>query len=116
MMTRAQRLTYGDGLDPAHQHAYMWAWKPHYYSHELSYYNYPYAFGQLFGLGLYSIYGERGSQFFDDYRQFLRDTGQGSAAQLAERFGIQLGQPLFWQKSMQVIEARVDRYSALAEG
>jgi pepF/M3 family oligoendopeptidase len=114
MMTRAQRLTYGDGLDPAHQHAYMWAWKPHYYSHELSYYNYPYAFGQLFGLGLYSIYGERGSRFFDDYRQFLRDTGQGSAAQLAERFGIKLGQPLFWQKSMQVIEARVDRYSALA--
>jgi len=112
-MTRAQQETYGDGLDPAHQHAYMWAWKPHYYSQELSYYNYPYAFGQLFGLGLYSIYREQGAEFFDAYRIFLRDTGQGSAAQLAGRFGIRLDKPDFWRKSMQVIEGRIDRYIEL---
>ncbi len=113
IMTRAQQETYGDGLDPAHQHAYMWAWKPHYYSQELSYYNYPYAFGQLFGLGLYSIYREQGAEFFDAYRIFLRDTGQGSAAQLAGRFGIRLDKPDFWRKSMQVIEGRIDRYIEL---
>ena len=56
MMLRAQRATYGDGLDPHHLHAYMWAWKSHYYRPDRSFYNFPYTFGLLFGLGLYAIY------------------------------------------------------------
>ena len=32
LMTDAQAATYGDGLDPATCHPYMWAVKPHYYS------------------------------------------------------------------------------------
>jgi oligoendopeptidase F len=115
IMLRAQRETYGEGLDPAHQHAYMWAWKPHYYSESLSYYNYPYAFGQLFGLGLYAIYLERGAEFFDQYQQLLRETGMGTAAELAGRFGIRLDQPGFWHNSMQVIEKRIDRYEELMQ-
>jgi len=116
IMTRAQRETYGEGLDPAHQHAYMWAWKPHYYSEGLSYYNYPYAFGQLFGLGLYAIYQERGAEFFDQYRALLRETGQGTASELAGRFGIRLDTPDFWRSSMRVIEKRIDRYQELLQG
>jgi oligoendopeptidase F len=113
IMTRAQRETYGDGLDPEHQHAYMWAWKPHYYSESLSYYNYPYAFGQLFGLGLYAVYQERGAEFFIQYQSLLRETGQGTASELAARFGIELDQPDFWRSSMSVIEKRIDRYQQL---
>jgi oligoendopeptidase F len=113
IMLRAQRETYGDGLDPEHQHAYMWAWKPHYYNEALSYYNYPYAFGQLFGLGLFAVYQQRGEEFFDQYQALLRDTGNGTASELAARFGIQLEQPHFWRSSMQVIEKRIDRYQAL---
>src|SRR5207249_13225 len=56
LMLDAQRQTYGDGLDQATLHPYMWAVKGHYYSTGLSYYNYPYMFGLLFGLGLYSHY------------------------------------------------------------
>jgi pepF/M3 family oligoendopeptidase len=116
IMARAQRETYGEGLDPDHQHAYMWAWKPHYYSESLSYYNYPYAFGLLFGLGLFAIYQERGAEFFDQYRQLLRETGMGTAAELANRFGIQLDKPDFWRSSMRVIEKRVERYQELLKG
>ena len=32
----------------------MWLWKPHYYAHEHNFYNFPYAFGHLFSLGLYA--------------------------------------------------------------
>ena len=34
----------------------MWAVKPHYYRVGLSFYNFPYMFGLLFGLGLYARY------------------------------------------------------------
>jgi oligoendopeptidase F len=37
LMLEAQRETYGDGLDGAYLHPYMWAMKPHYYSTGRSY-------------------------------------------------------------------------------
>jgi oligoendopeptidase F len=109
-MLRAQEATYGDGLDDRHRHPYMWAWKPHYYGPNLSFYNYPYAFGLLFGLGLYAIYQERGEAFLPEYDALLASTGEGTAADLASRFGIDLRQPGFWQSSMGVIEVRIKRY------
>ena len=51
-MVESQQAAYGDGLDPEVLHPYMWAVKPHYYS--TSYYNWPYTYGLLFGIGLYS--------------------------------------------------------------
>ena len=80
IMLRAQRETYGDGLDLDHLHRYMWAWKPHYYRTDLSFYNFPYAFGLLFGLGLYAIYRERGPDFLPEYDGLLRSSGEGTAA------------------------------------
>jgi pepF/M3 family oligoendopeptidase len=113
MMSRAQKETYAEALDPEHLHPYMWTWKPHYYIPSLSFYNFPYAFGLLFGLGLYAIYQERGADFLEDYDALLRSTGEGTAAELAARFDIDLKQPAFWQGSMKVIEERIDRYVAL---
>jgi oligoendopeptidase F len=114
LMLRCQRETYGDGLDEKSQHQYMWAWKPHYFSPNLSYYNYPYAFGLLFGLGLYAIYKERGQDFITEYESLLRSTGQGDAAELAGRFGIDLRGSEFWQGSLAFIGARIDRYVEIA--
>jgi pepF/M3 family oligoendopeptidase len=111
IMRRCQVETYGDGLDEAYLHPYMWAWKPHYYSPGLSYYNFPYAFGLLFGLGLYAEYERRGPSFVTDYEALLRATGFGTAADLAARFGIDLRQPAFWERSMAVIERQVERYA-----
>ncbi len=113
IMGRAQKETYADALDPGQLHPYMWTWKPHYYIPSLSFYNFPYAFGLLFGLGLYAIYQERGSDFLPDYDSLLRSTGEGTAAELAARFDIDLKQPAFWQGSMEVIRARIDRYVTL---
>ncbi len=113
IMLRAQQATYGDGLDPAHLNPYMWAWKPHYYMSNLSFYNFPYAFGLLFSLGLYAVYKERGQRFLPEYDDLLRSTGEGRAAELAARFGIDLRRPEFWQSSLRVIEERIERYLAL---
>ncbi len=113
IMERAQLATYGDGLDKNHLHKYMWTWKPHYYSTHLSFYNFPYTFGLLFGLGLYAIYQERGADFVPEYKQLLASTGEGTAAELAARFGIDIRTREFWEGSIKLIEAKVDRYCQL---
>ncbi len=48
LMAEAQVAAYGDGVDPDHLHPHMWAVKGHYYT---AFYNWPYTFGLLFGLG-----------------------------------------------------------------
>jgi pepF/M3 family oligoendopeptidase len=113
IMLRAQSETYGDALDPDHRHAYMWAWKPHYYSAGRSYYNFPYAFGLLYGLGLYAIYQERGDAFVPDYEDLLRSTGQGTAETLASRFEMDITSEDFWRQSMGIVKKRIDEYCAL---
>ncbi len=113
IMSRAQQATYGDGLDANYLHPYMWTWKPHYYSAGLSFYNFPYAFGLLFGIGLYAIYQQRGAAFVPDYKNLLASTGEGTAADLAMRFGIDIRSRAFWEGSLQVIGKRIDRYVRL---
>ncbi len=113
IMLDAQKATYGDGLDERYLQKWMWTWKPHYYSAALSFYNFPYAFGLLFGIGLYAIYQERGSAFVKDYMDLLASTGEASAADVASRFGIDIRNKTFWQNSIKVIEKRVERYCEL---
>ena len=110
IMEKAQKDTYGDGLDEKYLQKWMWTWKPHYYFAGLSFYNYPYAFGLLFGTGLYAIYQKRGAAFVKDYMNLLSSTGEANAADLAARFGIDIRKKAFWQDSLKIIEQRVERY------
>ncbi|MBQ3489616.1 MAG: M3 family oligoendopeptidase, partial [Clostridia bacterium] len=68
IMTDAQKEAFGNGLDSAYLHPYMWCCKSHYYRSGLSYYNFPYAFGGLFSRGLYAKYLEEGETFLPKYR------------------------------------------------
>jgi pepF/M3 family oligoendopeptidase len=113
IMERAQKETYGDGLDERYLQKFMWTWKPHYYSTGRSFYNYPYAFGLLFATGLYAIYKQRGASFVDDYKNLLASTGEETAAKLAKRFGIDITKRKFWDDSLAIIGQRIDRYCEL---
>jgi len=114
IMERAQKATYGDGLDERYLQKFMWTWKPHYYEPRLSFYNFPYAFGLLFGLGLYAIYQQRGSAFIPEYKNLLASTGEASAADLAARFGIDIRKKKFWKDSLTIIGRQIDRYCELS--
>lgn len=113
IMFRAQKETYGDGLDERHLQKFMWTWKPHYYSPDAPFYNFPYAFGLLFATGLYAIYQNRGGDFVPDYMNLLASTGEDTAANLAKRFGIDITKRKFWDDSLAIIGKRVDRYCEL---
>jgi oligoendopeptidase F len=62
---------------------------------------------------LYAIYREQGPAFLPAYDELLSSTGQGTSAELAARFGIDIRDRGFWESSMRIIEARIDRYLAL---
>jgi oligoendopeptidase F len=113
-MLAAQEGTYGDALAKDERHPYMWAVKGHYYSPENSYYNFPYLFGLLFGLGLYAIYRKDPATFPDQYDALLASTGRAGAADLAARFGIDLRSREFWRSSLDVIRTDIDRLEELA--
>ncbi len=111
-MLEAQRATYGDGLDQDVLHPFMWAVKGHYYSAN-SFYNFPYMFGLLFGLGLYARYQQDAEAFKTSYDDLLASTGKASAADLAGRMGIDIRSPDFWRSSLDTIRADVDRFEKL---
>lgn len=113
IMTQSQIATYGDALDGEHLHPYMWAWKPHYYRHDISFYNYPYAFGLLFSTGLYALYQQQGDSFIPQFRDLLASTGLDTPDNLAARFGINIRSKNFWEDSLAVIHKRVERYREL---
>ena len=114
LMLNAQRETYGDGLDESALHPYMWAMKPHYYS-TYSFYNYPYMFGLLFGLGLYARYQEDPDTFKKGYDELLSSTGLADAATLAAKFGIDTRSSAFWRSSLDIIRRDIARFEMLAQ-
>ena len=116
LMLDSQRETYGDGLDRSLLHPFMWAVKEHYYSAPRPYYNYPYMFGLLFGLGLYAEYRRDPEEFQAGYDELLSSTGMADAATLAGRFGIDIRTSSFWEGSLGIIRTDIDRLESLLSG
>ena len=114
IMLDAQKQTYGDGLDENVLHPYMWACKTHYYSASLHFYNFPSAFGLLFGLGVYERYLEKGEAFLPEYDALLAATGLGDVKDVAARVGIDVTDVNFWRKSLSVVEKMIDEMEKLA--
>jgi pepF/M3 family oligoendopeptidase len=111
IMLDAQRQTYADALDPAHLNPYMWLWKPHYYLQAYNFYNFPYAFGLLFGLGVYAMYLKEGEAFIPRYKELLRSTGEGKVADIAARYGIDVRSRGFWDESIRIVEKQIEQYT-----
>ncbi len=116
IMLECQDQTYGDALHPEKRHPYMWAVKPHYYSAGRSFYNFPYLFGHLFGLGLYRRFQDDPDAFRAGYDDLLSSTGMASASELASRFGIDLSQSAFWESSLAVLEEDVRAFEEAVAG
>ncbi|MDR3122537.1 MAG: M3 family oligoendopeptidase [Treponema sp.] len=115
LMIDAQKRTYGDGLDGDLLHPYMWAVKSHYYNSGLAFYNYPYAFGQLFSLELYARARAEGPGFARTYRELLRLTGRASAGEVAASAGFDIEDAAFWQGGIALIERRAAEFEKLAK-
>ncbi|MFW6363800.1 MAG: M3 family oligoendopeptidase [Spirochaeta sp.] len=118
LMHEAQVRSYGDGIDPQTLHYYMWAVKGHYYIPSLSYYNFPYAFGLLFGLGLFQQYRQDPAGFPARYRELLRATGRMSTTDVTRQAGFSIETRDFWDDGLALIGQYIDQFTELstAEG
>ena len=112
-MLKAQRQSYGDGLDQNFQHPYMWVCKSHYYGP--TFYNFPYAFGGLFARGLYAQYEKEGEAFLPKYKKLLYTTTIASAEDTAKVAGIDLTDKAFWCSALQTIADQIDLFCKLVE-
>lgn len=115
IMIEAQKATYGDGLDENYLHPYMWICKPHYYDGDYNFYNYPYAFGQLFAKGLYKLYEEKGEAFIEEYDKLLKSTGKMNIVDVGKTIGIDFEDKSFWITSLKAMEKDIDKFLELTE-
>lgn len=115
LMADAQEKTYGTGLSKE-RHEYMWAVKGHYYSAELDFYNFPYAFGLLFALSLYTRYEKEGSAFPAIYEELLRETGSFNCEQVCRNAGFDIETKEFWASGFQIFEDELAELKKYANG
>lgn len=108
LMIEAQKEAYGKGLDSNFLHPYMWLNKGHYYSAGLNFYNFPYAFGLLFGKGLYSKYLEDKESFILNYDKLLKLTTMASVEDVAKSMNIDVTKKDFWISSLELIKKDID--------
>jgi pepF/M3 family oligoendopeptidase len=113
MMIKAQKDAYGDGLNHEVLHPYMWVCKPHYYSADYNFYNFPYAFGLLFAKGLYAEYLKQGEAFVQKYDDLLNATSKNNIADVTKMMGVDVQNPDFWRASLQVIQKDIEKFIAL---
>jgi oligoendopeptidase F len=113
IMLQSQADAYGDGLDQTTAHPHMWVLKGHYYGSH--FYNWPYTYGLLFGLGLFAQYHADPDRFRGGYDDLLSRAGMATAEELGAAFGIDVTSEAFWTASLDVLRARMAEYSKLAE-
>ena len=115
LMLEAQRKAYGDGLDEnilheKYLHPYMWVCKSHYYSSGLSFYNFPYAFGNLFAVGLYNMFLEEGESFVPKYKAMLKATPTCTIEEAGAMMGVDLTDKKFWESSLKLIAKDIEAF------
>ncbi|HBD68319.1 MAG TPA: peptidase M3, partial [Treponema sp.] len=89
--------------------------KSHYYSPELDFYNFPYAFGQLFATGLYAQSKIQGPSFADTYRQLLSYTVTNSCEEVCKKAGFDITTTDFWQSGIDIYAKEIEMFKAYVE-
>jgi oligoendopeptidase F len=112
LMLECQTTAYAGGLDQSTAHPYMWVLKPHYYGSH--FYNWPYTYGLLFGLGLFARFREDPDRFRAGYETLLSRAGMDTAEELGAAFGLDVTDEAFWTASLDVIRDRIADYEQLA--
>lgn len=110
----AWKKWYGNSLSKTDN--MFWAHKLHFHMSGLSFYNFPYTFGYLFSLAIYSKKDQLGAGFFDKYVAILRDTGSMTAEELIQKhFSEDIEAPEFWQKAVDLVLAQISEFEGLQE-
>ncbi len=112
LMSETWKEWYGDAMSEAD--SYFWASKLHFSISDVSFYNYPYLFGFLFSKGIYAQRESKGENFYADYINLLRDTGNMIAEQVVEKhLSMGLTKPDFWLQSVGLVREKIDEFESM---
>jgi oligoendopeptidase F len=103
---QTQHAMLGDSVEVTDNYRCWWSYIPHFIG--TPGYVYAYAYGQLLALSVYARYEEEGSSFVSRYLDMLRAGGSQSPQDLGAMVGVDLADPGFWDRGLDIIERRLD--------
>jgi oligoendopeptidase F len=92
----------GDAVEITDGYRSWWSYVPHFIG--TPGYVYAYAYGQLLALSVYQRYLEEGPSFVPSYLELLAAGGSKSPEDLGAMVGIDLADPGFWDKGLDLVE------------
>jgi oligoendopeptidase F len=112
LMLQAQKDAYGNGLDE--YHPLFWGSKLHFFITGVPFYNFPYTFGYLFSLGIYSKALEEGKGYEEKYIALLKDTACMTVEELAQKhLNVDLTERDFWEDAVKLCVKDVEDFLEL---
>ena len=107
----------GESLGPAirlsDRYRNYWSYIPHFV--HTPFYVYAYAFGDCLVNALYAVYQDSGAGFQERYLDMLRAGGTLRHKELLAPFGLDAGDPAFWDRGLGVIETFIDELDTSLE-
>ncbi|MFN2612798.1 MAG: M3 family oligoendopeptidase [Solirubrobacterales bacterium] len=113
LWAEAQTELLGDSVEVTDGYRSWWSYVPHFIGSPG--YVYAYAYGQLLALSVYRLYIENGEQMVPAYLEMLRAGGSRSPEELGKIVGVDLTDPGFWDKGLDLVAEQVDQAVAAAE-
>ena len=107
-----QRDMFGNSVTITEEYGSWWSYVPH-FLHTPGYV-YAYSFGELLVLALYRMYQDDGESFVPKYLDLLAAGDSDYPDRLLAKIGVDINDPGFWQKGIDVIEDWIGRAERLA--
>jgi oligoendopeptidase F len=102
----SQEELLGDAVEVTDGYRAWWSYVPHFVA--TPGYVYAYAYGQLLALAVYGRYEEEGPSFVPKYISLLSAGGSKSPEELGAIVGVDLTDPGFWDRGLDLVERKLD--------
>jgi oligoendopeptidase F len=105
LWVQSQEEMLGDAVEVTDGYRSWWSYVPHFIG--TPGYVYAYAYGQLLALSVYARYLEEGDPFVPRYIELLAAGGSRSPEDLARIAGLDLEDPEFWSRGLDLVRAQL---------
>ncbi len=113
LWAESQEEMLGDSVEVTDGYRSWWSYVPHFIGSPG--YVYAYAYGQLLALSVYRLYLERGDEIVPDYLEMLACGGSRSPEELGRIVGVDLADPSFWDRGLDLVAEQLDAAEQAAE-
>jgi oligoendopeptidase F len=100
----ARDNVFGDSVEFFDAMKWIWITTPHYFLPNFRFYNYPYAYAQLFIYALYQTFKDEGEKFVPKFKKLLSAGGSVSPEEIGKIVGLDITKPDFWQLGIKQYE------------